>query len=66
MCVLSSLTDPLFPFVLMEYTLYIDLAGCISGTYSRQVKARTDAKVEIKVSDVMVRLSEQGADQNQD
>ncbi len=46
--------------------LYIDLAGCISGTYSRQVKARTDAKVEIKVSDVMVRLSEQGADQNQD
>ncbi|MBO4505974.1 MAG: hypothetical protein J5728_06080 [Lachnospiraceae bacterium] len=49
-----------------DLRLYIDLAGCISGTYSRQVKARTDLQIEIKVSDVMVRISEQGTDQNQD
>ena len=49
-----------------DLRLYIDLAGCISGTYSRQVKSRADSNLEIKVSDVMVRISEQGADQNQD
>ncbi|MBR5968324.1 MAG: hypothetical protein IK001_06985 [Lachnospiraceae bacterium] len=49
-----------------DLRLYIDLAGCISGTYSRQVKARVDLQLEIKVNDVMVRISEQGADQNQE
>ncbi len=39
--------------------LYIDLTGCVSGTYSRQVKSGVEGMIEVvKVNDVMVRISE--------
>ncbi len=40
--------------------LYIDLTGCIAGTYSRQVKSGLDASYEIEAGDVMVKLAEIG------
>jgi len=49
-----------------DLRLYVDLTGCVSGTYSRQVKSGAANAPEFDADDVMVRLSEIGADAPQE
>ncbi|MBO7354328.1 MAG: hypothetical protein J6U61_08765, partial [Lachnospiraceae bacterium] len=49
-----------------DLKLYIDLTGCISGTYSRQVKSRAESNLEFKANDVMVRISEISTESDQE
>ena len=49
-----------------DLKLYIDLTGCISGTYSRQVKSRAESNLEFKANDVMVRISEISTESEQE
>ena len=41
-----------------DLKLYIDLTGCVAGTYSRQIKIGINSAIEVEVGDVMVKLSE--------
>ncbi len=47
---------------LEDLKLYIDLAGCVAGTYSRQVRIGVNSSLEITMGDVMVKLSEVGSE----
>ena len=47
-----------------DLKLFIDLTGCISGTYSRQIKSRAEGNLEVRANDVMVRISEVSTESN--
>lgn len=47
-----------------DLKLFIDLTGCISGTYSRQVKSSAEGNLEFRANDVMVRISEVSTESN--